>query len=68
MTSRSAEVFLPVFMTLSTSARAEIVNTESTADKLEPLWAPLFAGGIVFGLAVFAALKIWRTINDRQPQ
>ena len=61
-------VLLPVLMTLSTSARAEIVNTESIADELVPLWAPLFAGGIVFGLAVFAALKIWRTIKDRQRQ
>ena len=49
---------------LPTSAQAETFSTPGIGDMAEPLWAL----GIAFGLAVFAAFKIWRAIKDRQRQ
>lgn len=48
----------------SAGAQADIVSFGSMASKLEPLWAPVFGSGIVFGLAVFAALKLWFAIKE----
>ena len=52
----------------SASAQADIVSFGSMASSLEPLWAPLFGGGIVFGLALFAALKLWHAIKRARPR
>ena len=51
-----------------TSAQARIFDTESMAVKLEPFWGPIFGGGIVFGLAVFTVLKLWRAIKRTRHQ
>ncbi len=52
----------------STGAQADIVSFDSMANGLEPLWAPISGSGIVFGLAVFAALKLWHAIRKTRPR
>lgn len=52
----------------TTGARADITYVPSMADRMEPLWMPIFSGGIVFGLAVYVTLRIWRVVRARGRQ
>ena len=55
---------MPCVLVLYTAvARADITYVPSMADRMEPLWMPIFSGGIVFGLAVYLALRTWRAIR-----
>ena len=57
------------FVLLSTAAaRAETVSSPGMAEIMESLGVRLFSYGIVVGLAVFAALKIWRAIKGPRRQ